>query len=111
MTLKTPKEQAATDLAILFSTDLPGVESVTYTPVGGSCSDIPAIVDYGENLNEGAESHKAVGTIMVKKSDVTAPSYKDTVVIGSDTWRVRNIKQGDGLAWVLNIYRDERPTW
>lgn len=109
MALKTPKEQAVTDLPILFSTDMIGVETVTYNSV-----EIPAIVDYGAgNLGENARTAR----IVVKASDVADPAYRDTVVIGSDTWRVFRdpsnevAVKGDGNVWELNLIRDERPTW
>jgi len=110
MALATPKEQAATDLAALFSTDLPWVETVTYTPNGGAVlPSFPAIVDYGEAPNRGNKSRADQATITVRKSDVANPGYRDTVLIGSDTWHVKGKAKSDSLVWVLNITNDERP--
>jgi len=109
MALKTPKEQAVTDLAVIFSTDMVGVETITYNGV-----EIPAIVDYGAgNLGENARTAR----IVVKQSDVEDPAYRDPVVIGSTSWRVFRDPsnevaiKGDGNVWELNLIRDERPTW
>lgn len=109
MALKTPKEQAVTDLAVLFSTDLPGVETVTYKG-----SEIPGIVDYG---GKGHGENARTATLTVKVLDVPDPAYRDTVVIGSTTWRVFKdsgqevIIRGDGRTWELPLIRDERPAW
>lgn len=88
-----------------FSDEL--IDTVTYN--GNS---IPAHVQYEENLEQtGAnDSVMAKSILTIKQSDVAAPAYRDTVIIGTDTWRVLNIKSGDsGYVWILNLYRDERP--
>jgi len=77
-------------------------------------SDIPAVVDYG--MSPSGENARTA-RITVKVSDVPSPAYRDTVVIGSDTWRVfRDPNQevavkGDGHVWELSLIRDERPVW
>ena len=53
-------------------------------------------------------------TLTVRVSDVAAPAYRDTVVIGSTTWRVHSdggeaIITGDGLTWEIPLIRDEKP--
>ena len=53
--------------------------------------------------------------IVVKRSDVASPTYRDTVVIGSNTYRVFQDKDeditinGDSEIWILAIMRVERP--
>ena len=53
--------------------------------------------------------------IVVKRSDVASPAYSDTVVIGSNTYRVFQDKDeditinGDSEIWILAIMRVERP--
>jgi len=106
MTLKTPAEQAADDLAALYSTDLPWVRTVTYAG-----AEIPAIVNFDQDLKDETESAFARAEIMVRASDVAAPAYRDEVVIDSATWYVRRILSGDGLAWKLELISDERPLW
>lgn len=71
--------------------------------------DIPAHVEYEENLDEDNRSAMAKAILTVQCSDVAAPAYRDPVLIGSDTWRVRNVIDGDAYSWRLALYRDERP--
>lgn len=99
--------QLTTDLSVFFNTD-EFAQSVTYA---GSAID--ALVLFGENLDAAGsrESAQANGHLVVKVSDVAAPAYRDAVVIGSVTWRVRRIIYGDGQVWKLEIYRDQRPVW
>ena len=99
MTLKT---QITADQSVFFDTDSVA-ETVTY-------NDTPISADftYGADPQRDAGSQKAKGVLVVKKTDVAAPAYPDTVVIGSTTWYVLNIAKGDDDSWVLNIYTDER---
>jgi hypothetical protein len=96
------QDAVADAMQIWFSDDI--ADTVTYNG-----QDIKAHVSYEQNLNEQTGSADARAQIVVKKSDVAAPDYRDTVVIGSDTWKVRNIKEGDGYTWTLELYCDERP--
>ena len=102
MTFKT---QMTSDLSVFFDSD-EFAETVTYNG-----ESIEAVIDYGEDLDriEAGDAVAAMATIYVEVSDVADPDYRDTVVIGSDTWRVRNIVKGDGYVWKLDIKRDERP--
>lgn len=98
--------QMTTDLSVFFDTD-EHAQTVTYDG-----SDITAIVDYETLLSEQASGAvKRQKVLWVKVSDVSAPAYRDTVVIGSDTWYVgRESKhETDGYTWKLPLYRDERP--
>lgn len=103
----TLSDQLTTDLAVFFNTD-EFARSVTYA---GNAID--ALVVYDENLDAAGSRGSAMarGHLVVKVSDVPAPVYRDTVVIGSDTWRVRRIIYGDGQIWKLEIYRDQRPVF
>ena len=104
----TLKSQQSSDLSIFFNTD-DFAEIITYNG-----ENIQAIVDYGiGNLGENARTAR----IVIKQSDVEDPAYRDTVVIGSSTWRVFRDPsnevaiKGDGNVWELNLIRDERPMW
>ena len=84
MTLKT---QLTTDLPVFYNTD-EFAETVSYTPIGGAAVDISAIV-----TREGAHQEPyvrgpstAIGSVMVKKSDVSNPQHGDTYVFDSQTW-------------------------
>lgn len=86
---------------------------VTYTPVDGSPTEIPAIVSYGEDLDDDrfGLAVQANATIHVLESDVPNPSYQDAVEINGDSWTV--IKKLGRVAgkWKLEIRRDLRPTF
>lgn len=101
----TLSDQLTSDLSIFYDTD-EFAETVTYNG-----SAIPAIVDYKTNLDDAGSrgSAMAIAEISVRASDVAAPAYRDTVVIGSVTWKVRRTLSGDGKEWKLELYRDERP--
>ncbi len=84
MTLAT---QLTTDLSSFFNTD-EFAETVSYTPKGGSAVDITAIV-----TREGAHQEPyvrgpstAIGSIIVKKSDVSNPQHGDIYSFDSQTW-------------------------
>ncbi len=104
MALKTPAAQALTDQAAFYSTDLPWVDDITYEG-----QPIAAEFEYGEDLDDQTGLAVAVLMIVVKKADVAKPAYRDSVVVNSVTWKVRRIGEGDGLAWKLTCYSDERP--
>jgi hypothetical protein len=84
MTFKT---QATVDLSVFFNSD-EFAEIVSYTAKGGAAVDITAVV-----TREGAhqEPHvrgpsTAIGSVMVKKSEVPTPLHGDTYVFDSQTW-------------------------
>lgn len=94
------------DLTTFFNDEEHGV-SVTYAG-----TSITAVVDYGDSgrdveYNRDFKATKA--TLKVKASDVTQPDYRDAVVIGSNTWYVQRVINGDGYWWVVGIERLERP--
>ena len=101
--------QIATDLSKIYSTD-EFAQAVTYAG-----SSVTGIVSYTEDLDQrGAvysshSSHAATAELRVRKSEVASPAYRDTVVIGSVTWRVRRVISGDGHDWLLLLERGERP--
>jgi hypothetical protein len=104
MVLVTPKQQAATDLAALFSTDLPWVEEIVYTPLGGFDETIPAMVERSDRLEpyvRGPETASCV--VIVQASDVTSPQHGDRYTItnlsGDDeVWEfLREFESGQGV--------------
>ncbi len=100
MTLRT---QMATDLADVFDTDT-FAETVTYAG-----SSVTGIVDYGEDQELDTDATATRATLYVRASEVADPTYRDEVVIGSDTWYVLRVVQGDADVWELELMRDERP--
>lgn len=107
MTLQTPKEQALSDLDILYDTDNTGVETVTYTPDGGAPASVTAIIRYGKpEESDGADALGQNARIRVRMSEVSSMSVGDTVVIGSDTWEVMyGVRASNGLEWIGNIFK------
>lgn len=74
-------------------------------------ADVLGSVVYSEDLAaRPGRSMMADAEIDILKSAVAAPAYRDTVVIGGVTWRVRHIISGDEWAWRLAISTDERLT-
>lgn len=102
MTLTT---QMAADVAAIMTTDEFGI-SVTY-----NSSAITAIAAGGALMPQdayGAVERQKI--LWVRKADVAAPAFRDTVVIGSDTWYVgpEHEFEDDADVWRLPIYLDRR---
>jgi hypothetical protein len=99
MSLKTAMTN---DMAVFFNTD-EFAQAVTYAG-----SSINAIVTYKDNLGDQGPSKARLAELEVKVADVASPDYRDAVIIGSDTWRVRRVIEGDAYAWKLEIEIDKR---
>lgn len=94
---------AITDaLAQWFGGDL----STTVTYAG---SAISAVDNIGAYPQRESDVRRRRATLIVKRSDVSAPAYRDKVVIGADTWYVLGVLKGDDYTWTLDIHLDERP--
>jgi hypothetical protein len=93
------------DLSVFFNTD-EFAEEVTYAG-----TDINALIYYGERLDERSGALVSTCTLSIQVSDVTTPAYRDTVVIGSATWTVTKINNGDANIWEITAEKDERPRW
>ena len=116
MARKTLKEQAASDLAALFSTDLPWVETVSYTPAAtGVTVSCPAIVSYGqapEQVRSGGSSGLSDrAEISIRRSDVATIAYRDSIVLDGNTWQVSRVIGATAVTWLVEIRRNERPVW
>ncbi|WP_054031018.1 head-tail joining protein [Desulfatitalea tepidiphila] len=91
-------------LAVWFDTGI--AESITYNG-----SAIPGHISYSEPGKAAYANH---AVLTVRRSDVPAPAYRDTVVIDGATWRVYQddgqapICGGDELTWDIPIMRGER---
>ena len=100
MTFKTA---ALADMDAFFNED-EHAQTVTYND-----ADITAVADVGQRISKQTGSVVDECKLYVQVSDVSSPAYRDTVLIGSDTWRVRRVLSGDGYTWTLSLERDERP--
>lgn len=102
------------DLAdVIFSED-DFAETAIYTPFGGSPVSVKVLFLPEDDIDDVQwnTAVQASGIMYVQASDVASPAYKDTVVIGSDTWTVVNINRGvRDKMWRLDLRRDLRPTF
>lgn len=106
-TLKTTIASDLTD-AILDTDEF--ATTITY-----NTASIKAIVHYGARRTRGSNQAVSCDAWLegVKASDVAMPVYRDTVVIGTNTFRVMKDDsaqpEGDGISWIIDLVRDERP--
>lgn len=75
---------------------------------------IKAIVHYGPRRTKSDQAVSCDAWLEgVKVSDVPTPAYRDTVVIGSDTYKVliddTTQPEGDGYSWIIDLKKGERP--
>lgn len=94
------------DLATFYNTD---EFAVTVTYDGTSITADVMYGDSGKDRDYNKDFSVTKAVLRVKQSDVTNPAYRDTVIIGSNTWYVQREIQGDGYDWVIGIERAERP--
>lgn len=95
--------QVASDLAAPFNVS-ESAQNVTYNGTA-----IAAQVSFQESFLEQAGIVVKQAKLWIKVSNVANPTYRDTVVIGSDTWRVRQIEAGNAYVWRIICELDERP--
>lgn len=94
----------ATAMAKAFQTSMFG-QAVTYN--GTSITAVfSAQADPERNLR--ADSQAAAGVLHVRKADVSAPKYRDLIVIDGLEWRMVGILSSDEAQWRLSIERDRR---
>ena len=95
-------DEIARAMPTWFGADM--TDAVTYNGVA-----LRGHAEYDSDLDHRTGAVMARATLMVKRSDVPAPAYRDTAVIAGVTWRVFNIESGDEHTWTLNITTNERP--
>ena len=110
MALKTPKEQALTDLAIHFSPDLPWVESIGYTPKGGLLGSVLGFVDRSGFAQEPyiRGPHTATAIITVMASEVTTPQRGDIFTFDGYDWELepgQGVILDDGYDFEISLRR------
>lgn len=84
-------------------------ESARYTPSGGAPTDIIALVNIGEDLDDVRPgARQSVATISVLVSDIASPGYQDQVEADGVAWTVvRSLGKSAGM-WKLEAVRDLR---
>ncbi len=68
-------------------------------------------MEYGEDEPSARGAPGSRATVMVRKADVAAWAYRDTVVAAGITWRVLDLSSADALTWTLNLTAAERPVY
>ncbi|RLB89189.1 MAG: hypothetical protein DRH26_12110 [Deltaproteobacteria bacterium] len=102
-------DQLATDLAVFLNTD-EFAQDVIYNDGNGPVT-IPAVVDFAaDGVTPGDQA-----SILVKKSDVSSPDYRQTFTIDSVVWYVRPVSKDkdfvlsqDDQCYLLAISKNER---
>ena len=100
----TLRDQYEADRSLLLSTELPWVQSVTYTGTTVSASFQIKTEDVEGARRESAE-------LIVSADDVASPAYRDDVVYNGITWHVLRVISSDGVTHRLELYRGEQPVW
>ena len=108
--MSTFTDMIASDLDGVFLNTDEFAQTITYNG-----SAIKAIVHYGPRRIKGKDQAVACDAWLegVKVSDVAIPAYRDTVVIGTTSYKVHIADdaqpEGDGYSWTIDLRRDERP--
>jgi hypothetical protein len=100
-------DQLATDLAGILGRDFG--ESITYNGVSINCHFNQGAWPFAKAWNGDA------AVIVVAKSDVATPGYRDTIIRSGVTWKVyaeedrSTITEGDDLSsWLILLYKGEK---
>ncbi len=109
MTLKTPKEQAASDSLLFFNSGAVGVEQIIYTPKGGSPVEITGGVSFFGAPENHQRGQRDYAVVFVHGLDVTAPGYGDTVGIRGEVWRVLRVAVKTVDLFELEVEKNPRP--
>ena len=90
----------ANDLAKIMDSSDPNsfAQSISYNG-----TTIDAIVTYEEN-----DFKKLIATIEIQSADVALPDYRDTIIIGSLTYKVKKRLSGDAYYWKIQAEASER---
>lgn len=104
------QDMITSDLDAVFLNTDEFAQEITYEG-----ATIKAIVHYGPRRNKNIDRAISCDAWLegVKVSDVATPAYRDTVVIGEDTYRVliddTTQPEGDGYSWIIDLKKGERP--
>jgi len=114
MTLKTPKEQAITDLTAFYSSGMIGVVNIIYDPDGEYIS-ASAIMEAGTgDPREGSDALDVTARLRIRVSEVeTVAVAKSIMVIEVDEWDDENEtyeviyakKSADRLEWLVHVHK------
>jgi hypothetical protein len=98
------KDQMLLDLDVFFNLEEFACEAA-YRPAAGGTSQVTAVFDPDQKAGRGADQ----AWIHVKKSEVPAPSYRDTFVVDGREWKIlQEPGQGsvvvpEGGAWRIRV--------
>jgi hypothetical protein len=107
--MSTFHDMIASDLDDVFLNTDEFATAITYKG-----TSIKAIVHYGPRRKSADQIVSCDAWLeAVKVSDVATPAYRDTVVIGANTYHVliddQTQPEGDGHSWTIDLKRSERP--
>lgn len=108
--MTTLADTITSDLDAVFLNTDEFAQEITYKG-----ATIKAIVHYGPRRNKNADRAISCDAWLegVKVSDVPEPAYRDTVIIGSETYKVMiddtTQPEGDGYSWIIDLKKGERP--
>ena len=91
MALPTLKQQAVTDVTLLFSTDMAWEESAIYTPRGGVGISISCFLSSDQDTFSRMEEYErgentAEIYVWIKKADVSTPKWRDKLTLRGEDW-------------------------
>ncbi|MHB8109762.1 MAG: head-tail joining protein [Syntrophorhabdaceae bacterium] len=107
--MSTFQDMITSDLDNVFLDTDEFAQAITY-----NSASIKAIVHHGPRRKSADQIVSCDAWLEgVKVSDVATPAYRDTVVIGANTYRVliddQTQPEGDGFSWVIDLKKSERP--
>lgn len=100
----TLRDQYEADRSLWLGSELPWVQSVTYNGTTVSASFQIKTEELADGRRESAE-------LIVSAADVSAPAYRDAVVVDGDTWRVLRVVSSDTYSYRLELTKAENPIW
>jgi len=95
-------DEIARAMTTWFGADM--TDAVTYNGAA-----IRGHVEYNPDADHRTGSVMARATLHVRRADVPAWAYRDTVAVGGLTWSVLSLAGADTHTWTLNLIRNERP--
>lgn len=107
MTLKTVKEQMATDMPAFYDTAV-FADAVVYN----DWYSIPGLVAYNDHPSREGGAARDGAVLRIQIADIDeVPQRGDTVEIAETTWTVDRILAKDGFEYVLALEKNVRQTF
>ena len=102
------KDDLNSDMATFFNLD-EFAEEIAYLAQGQQNQvNVPAIIDFGPDLDEIRGQKAEVASVQVRKSDLPVITPGDKLWIDSVQWLVRRVESADEHTAIITAYKDER---